>query len=56
MVDPVVCDDGFSYERTALEGWLLDHDTSFMSGDPLSNKCIVPNRSLKSRLMETSLG
>lgn len=56
MLDPVVCDDGFSYERTALEGWLVDHDTSFISGDPLSSKCTVPNRSLKSRLKEMQLG
>lgn len=53
--DPVVCDDGFSYERTAVEEWLLNHSTSFVTGEKLATKSLVPNRALRVRLCELGL-
>lgn len=53
--DPVVCDDGFSYERTAVQEWLLTHDTSFVTGEPLASQTLVPNRALKIRLRDLGL-
>lgn len=38
--DPVVCADGHTYEREAIETWLQSSDTS-----PLTN-CVLPHRDL----------
>ena len=43
MRDPVIAADGHSYERAALEGWLAQHDTSPVTGQPLHHKRIVDN-------------
>lgn len=53
--DPVVCDDGFSYERAAVEEWLLSHDTSFVTGEALATKSMTPNRALKTRFSDLGL-
>lgn len=50
--EPVTCSDGFSYERTAVEGWLKHHNTSFVTGQPLPDLFMVANKALKSRLQE----
>ena len=50
MQDPVVCSDGHSYERSAIEEWLEDHDTSYVTGDPLASTLVVPNRVLRHTL------
>ena len=55
MQDPVIAADGLSYERAALETWLLQNDTSPVTGQPLPHKRIVENvliRSLISQHME----
>ena len=36
MLDPVCAEDGFTYERTAIERWLEDNDTSPMSREEVS--------------------
>ncbi len=38
MQDPVVASDGYSYERAAIEKWLLTRDTSPMTNAPLGLK------------------
>ena len=43
MQDPVLAADGHSYERTALETWLLQNSTSPVTGQPLPHKRIVEN-------------
>lgn len=53
--DPVVCDDGFSYERTAVVQWLTNHQTSFVTGELLATKGLVPYRALKSRPQDSAL-
>lgn len=55
LQDPVVCEDGFSYERGAIAAWLEYHETSFVTGKILGEKFLVPNRRLASRLKELGL-
>ena len=43
MQDPVIAADGLSYERVALEAWLLQNSTSPVTGQPLPHKHIVEN-------------
>ena len=41
LLDPVATADGQSYERTAIERWLTDHDTSRATGAQLSHKTLI---------------
>ena len=50
MRDPVIAADGHSYERAALEGWLAQHDTSPVTGQPLHHKRIVDNILIRSAI------
>lgn len=47
MSDPYCTLDGFSYERTAIEAWLQKSCLSPLTGQPLANTAIIPNRNLK---------
>ena len=38
MGDPVVANDGHSYERAAIATWLATHDTSPLTGEVLEDK------------------
>jgi hypothetical protein len=38
MIDPVMCADGHTYERKAIEDWLQNHDTSPTTNEPLVSK------------------
>ncbi len=46
MSDPVVCADGFTYERSAIEAWLARSLVSPMTGARLSSRALVPNHAL----------
>ena len=50
MVEPVIAADGHTYERAALEEWLLQHVTSPVTGDFLPHTRIVPNVLIKSAI------
>ena len=50
MQDPVVCADGHSYERAAIEYWLTSHATSPKTGAVLDHANVVPNHALRSRI------
>ncbi len=50
MVEPVIAADGHTYERAALEEWLLQHVTSPVTGDFLPHMRIVPNVLIKSAI------
>ena len=52
MRDPVVCADGMTYERAYIESWLLAHDTSPLTNQPLAHKLLVPNIALKQAIAE----
>ena len=52
MNDPVVDNDGNSYERDAIEKWLHNHSTSPITRSLLSIQQLRPNRGLKSAIEE----
>ncbi|XP_076897307.1 U-box domain-containing protein 35-like isoform X2 [Bidens hawaiensis] len=52
MVDPCVADDGYTYERRAIEKWLEENDNSPVTGLPLTSKSLTPNYTLFSAIME----
>ncbi|XP_069175368.1 WD repeat, SAM and U-box domain-containing protein 1 isoform X1 [Procambarus clarkii] len=46
--DPVLCADGFTYERVAMEAWLASGKrTSPMTNEKLSHLTLTPNRTLR---------
>ena len=47
MKDPVVAEDGVTYERSAIETWLATNQTSPYHGSKLKHTDVVPNRTLK---------
>jgi len=48
--DPVVCQDGQTYERSAIERWLVSHQTSPMTNAVLPNTALVPNLALRHQI------
>jgi hypothetical protein len=50
MLDPVVCEDGFSYERKAITNYLRLHQVSPVTGERLSSETVLPNRLLLNML------
>lgn len=48
FIDPVVCSDGHTYERSFIENWLYDNNKSPMTGDILSSKELYPNHLIRS--------
>lgn len=49
--DPVLAEDGFSYERAALTRWLETRSTSPMTGAPMGGR-LVPNHHLRMAIDE----
>jgi hypothetical protein len=43
MKDPVICSDGNTYERKAIETWLRTNNKSPSTNLPLINKTLIPN-------------
>jgi hypothetical protein len=43
MKDPVICSDGNTYERKAIERWLLTNNKSPSTNLSLINKTLIPN-------------
>ena len=52
MNDPVICSDGNTYERKAIETWLRTNNKSPSTNLPLINKILIPNVFAK-RVIET---
>ena len=52
MEDPVVDNEGNSYERSAIEQWLLGQSTSPVTRSPLHATDLRPNRALKDMIDE----
>jgi len=50
MSDPVVTCDGQTYERSAIERWLQDHQTSPRTNAWLDNKVLIPNVALRQQI------
>lgn len=47
LQDPVICADGFTYERSAIVQWLSSNRTSPMTGAVLPHTHVIPNVSLR---------
>ena len=55
MRDPVICADGHSYDRHAIEEWFRmhkKHATSPLTNERLTHKNLVPNHALRSVIAE----
>merc|ERR1712028_207822 len=52
MNDPVVLENGMSYDRTGITEWLKSHDLDPMTNQKLNSKKMVPNMSLRHALTE----
>lgn len=50
MVDPVVAADGFTYERSAIEGWLAQNNKSPMTKQLLLHRDLVPNLTMRAAI------
>ncbi|KAJ8600774.1 hypothetical protein CTAYLR_006119 [Chrysophaeum taylorii] len=44
---PVIAADGHTYDRSAIERWLLHHEISPKTGQRLEHKALLPNHNLK---------
>jgi hypothetical protein len=42
MKDPVVCKDGFTYDRRNIEKWFKDHNTSPVTDLVLTSQELIP--------------
>ncbi|KAK9828504.1 hypothetical protein WJX72_000430 [[Myrmecia] bisecta] len=42
-LDPVIAEDGHTYDRAAIEEWFSMHDTSPMTNQVLASKVLIPN-------------
>lgn len=51
MSDPVICSDGHSYERSAIEEWLQINNTSPNTGLALLDTSLIPNHALKAAIL-----
>ena len=47
MVEPVIAADRHTYEKSAIQIWLHQHDTSPVTGKALAHRRIVPNILIK---------
>jgi len=52
MKEPVVAQDGQTYERSAIEQWLRTRNSSPLTGLPLSHKELTPNLLLRGMIRQ----
>ena len=52
MHDAVICTDGHTYERSAIEAWLELHITSPRTNLELESKVLIPNHQIRSLCQE----
>jgi len=50
MTDPVIAQDGHTYERKNITEWVSKHGTSPITREQLSKDVIIPNRVLKTQI------
>jgi len=48
---PVIAADGHTYEKTAIEEWLLQHNASPVTRLALAHFCLVPNLSIRGLIL-----
>ncbi|GAF82362.1 unnamed protein product, partial [marine sediment metagenome] len=49
MGNPVIAEDGFTYDRTSITTWFAKHDTSPKTNEVIG-KLLIPNKDLKSEI------
>ncbi|XP_016574725.2 LOW QUALITY PROTEIN: U-box domain-containing protein 35 [Capsicum annuum] len=54
--DPYVAADGYTYDRKAIESWLMVNDNSPVTNLPLPHKHLLPNYALLSAIKEWKSG
>jgi len=47
MSDPVICSDGHTYERHAIEEWLRSNSRSPKTNQRLHSRDLIPNHALR---------
>mmetsp|Transcript_29258 Transcript_29258/g.46704 ORF Transcript_29258/g.46704 Transcript_29258/m.46704 type:complete len:88 (+) Transcript_29258:930-1193(+) len=53
MTDPVVAEDGKTYERSAIAQWFQNSDISPITQEKISNRSLlIPNQNLKKLIIE----
>ena len=52
MKDPVMCADGYSYERANIEHWLKTSKLSPVTGKALAHKNLVPHHTLRAAIQD----
>src|SRR5688572_28596565 len=52
MTDPVICNNGYSFEKTAILKWLQEHNTNPITRNPLERSQLRENRALKDAISE----
>ena len=50
MEDPVICSDGHTYEKHAIETWLRSNSRSPKTNQQLSSRTLIPNHALRSTI------
>lgn len=50
MEDPVICCDGHTYERFAIEMWLRSNSRSPKTNQPLASRELIPNHALRASI------
>merc|ERR1712036_155349 len=50
MANPVFAADGYTYEKEAIEKWLVRSDKSPMTNLPLDDMVLIPNYAIKSMI------
>jgi serine/threonine protein kinase len=56
MVDPVICLDGHTYERSAIESWFQRSDRSPMTNITLLIRTLIPNVALRNAIQGFQTG
>jgi Mg-chelatase subunit ChlD len=52
MKEPVICSDGHTYEREAIEQWLITNNNSPMTRLPIDRYTLTPNIALRNLIQE----
>eukprot|EP01129_Flabellula_baltica_P013675 TRINITY_DN639_c0_g1_i1.p1 TRINITY_DN639_c0_g1~~TRINITY_DN639_c0_g1_i1.p1 ORF type:complete len:692 (-),score=158.54 TRINITY_DN639_c0_g1_i1:21-2096(-) len=52
MRDPVIAQDGHTYERESITAWLEQNSSSPMTREAMDRSVLIPNRALKSQIEE----
>jgi DNA-binding beta-propeller fold protein YncE len=52
MDDPVVAADGHTYNRTDIENWFKQHNTSPRTSEPLDHKLLIPNIAIREQIID----